>query len=97
MERVVAVVAIGEAADEVTAVFGSHRRVVRATSMADAVALAADLAAPGDVVLLSPGCASFDWYPDGGYPARGADFRRHVEAVIGSPPHSPSHQPEEHR
>lgn len=93
LERVAAVVAIGEAADEVTAAFGRLRRVVRATSMADAVALAADLAAPGDVVLLSPGCASFDWYPDGGYPARGADFRRHVEALIGP---SPDH-PEVHR
>jgi UDP-N-acetylmuramoylalanine-D-glutamate ligase len=28
--------------------------------------------------LLSPACASFDWYPDGGYPARGDDFKRLV-------------------
>jgi UDP-N-acetylmuramoylalanine--D-glutamate ligase len=34
------------------------------------------VARPGDVVLLSPACASFDWYPSGGYPARGDDFRR---------------------
>ena len=33
---------------------------------------------PGDTVLLSPACASFDWYPDGGYPARGDDFKRLV-------------------
>ena len=33
----------------------------------------------GDAVLLSPACASFDWYPDGGYPARGDDFRRLVD------------------
>ena len=46
--------------------------------MADAVDQAGRLARPGDVVLLSPGCASFDWYPDGGYPARGDDFRRLV-------------------
>jgi UDP-N-acetylmuramoylalanine--D-glutamate ligase len=42
---------------------------------------AAALARPGDAVLLSPACASFDWYPDGGYPARGDDFRRHVAAL----------------
>ena len=43
---------------------------------------------PGDAVLLSPGCASFDWYPDGGYPARGDDFRRlvhhHLTAGAGA-------------
>ena len=48
--------------------------------MAEAVAIAAELAEPGDVVLLSPACASFDWYPDGGYPARGDDFKRLVRA-----------------
>ena len=31
-------------------------------------------------MLLSPGCASFDWYPEGGYPARGDDFKRLVHA-----------------
>ena len=49
-----------------------------AASMAEAVERAGAAARPGDVVLLSPGCASFDWYPDGGYPARGDDFRRLV-------------------
>ena len=51
--------------------------------MAEAVAAAGELARPGDVVLLSPGCASFDWYPEGGYPARGDDFRRLVAQRIG--------------
>ena len=52
------------------------RCVDRRASMAEAVDVAAaELARPGDVVLLSPGCASFDWYPDGGYPARGDDFK----------------------
>ena len=40
------------------------------------------LARPGDAVVLSPGCASFDWYS--GYPARGEDFRRLVEAHIAA-------------
>jgi UDP-N-acetylmuramoylalanine--D-glutamate ligase len=77
--RVRAVVAIGEAAPEIRALFAPARAVVTAASMADAVTAAAGLARRGDVVLLSPGCASFDWYPTGGYPARGDDFRRHVE------------------
>ena len=43
--------------------------------MPEAVDVAGAAALPGDVVLLSPGCASFDWYPDGGFEARGDHFR----------------------
>lgn len=78
-DHVRAVVAIGLAAGEIEAAFHGVRPVVPVTtSMADAVAAAARLAEPGDTVLLSPACASFDWYPGGGYPARGEDFRRCV-------------------
>ncbi len=77
--RVTAVVAIGEAAPVVGATFAGAAPVVTAASMAEAVERAGAAARPGDVVLLSPGCASFDWYPDGGYPARGDDFRRLVQ------------------
>jgi UDP-N-acetylmuramoylalanine--D-glutamate ligase len=75
------VVAIGEAADEVAAAFAGRCPVVRADSMDAAVAEARRLAQPGDAVLLSPACASFDWYPGGGYPARGDDFRRAVHSM----------------
>ena len=76
-----AVVAIGEAADVVAADVRRRRAGRRRpASMAEAVERAGAAARPGDVVLLSPGCASFDWYPDGGYPARGDDFRRLVAA-----------------
>ena len=44
--------------------------------MGAAVVAAAQRAQPGDVVLLSPACASFDWYPS--YSARGNDFAREV-------------------
>jgi UDP-N-acetylmuramoylalanine--D-glutamate ligase len=71
-DHVRAVVAIGEAADEVARAFDGLRPVEVASSMRDAVAAAARLAQPGDAVLLSPACASFDWYP--GYAARGDDF-----------------------
>ncbi len=51
--------------------------------MAEAVDVAGAAALPGDVVLLSPGCASFDWYPDGGFEARGDHFRRLVRDHVG--------------
>ena len=79
-DRVKAVVAIGESAGEVEAAFADVRPVTRASSMDEAVRAAAILAAPGDSVLLSPGCASFDWY--GSYAERGDDFRRAVNALL---------------
>lgn len=77
-ERVKAVVALGEAAPIVREAFERWCPVVEAASMRVAVEAAASLAGHGDTVLLSPACASFDWYPDGGYPARGDDFKRLV-------------------
>jgi UDP-N-acetylmuramoylalanine--D-glutamate ligase len=81
-ERVRAVVAIGEAAAEVEAAFAGTRPVSRADSMHDAVAQARRLAEPGDVVLLSPGCASFDRYTS--YAERGDDFVRAVEEQLAA-------------
>ena len=78
-DHVRAVVAIGDAADEVAAAFEGIRPVSRAGSMRDAVDAAVRLAEPGDVVLLSPACASFDWYRD--YAARGDDFAAAVRAL----------------
>ncbi|MDO8391865.1 MAG: UDP-N-acetylmuramoyl-L-alanine--D-glutamate ligase [Actinomycetota bacterium] len=79
--RVKAVIGLGESASEVTAAFAPFCPVQAASSMADAVERAAAIASAGDVVLLSPACASFDWYPDGGYPARGNDFKRLVASL----------------
>jgi UDP-N-acetylmuramoylalanine--D-glutamate ligase len=74
-----AVVAIGDAAGEVEAAFADLLPVVRADSMRAAVRAAAAHAQPGDAVLLSPACASFDWYDS--YAARGDDFAREVAAL----------------
>jgi len=51
----------------------------QAGSMAEMVTLAAELAEEGDVVLLSPGCTSFDQYAD--FEARGEDFRKRVKGL----------------
>ncbi|MFM7060686.1 MAG: UDP-N-acetylmuramoyl-L-alanine--D-glutamate ligase [Actinomycetes bacterium] len=78
--RLVGVVAIGDAAGEVETALAAEVPTVRAGSMRAAVRTAAGMAAAGDVVLLSPACASFDWY--GSYEERGEDFRAEVEALI---------------
>ncbi len=79
------VITIGEAAPIIEADWADcHVPMQRADSMTEAVKAAIDKALPGDVVLLSPACASFDWYPmpDGGYEKRGRDFKRIVKELI---------------
>ena len=63
----------GETALHSAAARGSLRRFAPA-----AVAAATSLAEPGDAVVLSPGCASFDWYAS--YSERGDDFASCVRA-----------------
>ena len=79
-DRVRAVVAIGEAAPDVERAFAGLRPVTVASSMDEAVRAAAAYAEPGDVVLLSPGCASFDSYQS--YGERGDDFQRAVGNLL---------------
>ena len=79
--RLRAVVAIGDASAEIETAFEGAARVIRADSMDDAVTTAAELAQPGDAVLLSPGCASYDWYRS--YAERGDDFARAAREKVG--------------
>ena len=78
-DHIRSVVAIGDAAADVEATFAGLRPVERAATMDDAVAAAQRAAQPCDVVLLSPGCASYDWYRN--YGERGDDFARAVRAL----------------
>tara|TARA_B100001123_G_scaffold424547_1_gene536216 strand:+ start:87 stop:509 length:423 start_codon:yes stop_codon:yes gene_type:complete len=75
-----AVVAIGESSDTVAEIFAGALPVVVSDSMGDAVAQAFRLAeqTKADVVL-SPACASFDWY--GSYSERGDDFKQIVHRL----------------
>lgn len=67
------VILIGETAGELERLLDRRAPVERASSMDEAVTLAAAAARPGDVVLLSPAAASFDMFTD--YEARGDAFR----------------------
>lgn len=70
---------IGRDAGKIAAVFKHSVQVVLAASMESAVQLAAADAQPGDVVLLSPACASLDMFTDFGH--RGRVFTQAVEAL----------------
>lgn len=79
--RVQGVVAIGDDAPLIESAFTNVCPVVRAESMAEAVAAAASMATPGTAVVLSPGCTSYDWYRN--YNERGDDFVRCVRERFG--------------
>jgi len=72
-------IVMGEAAESIRSALGQQTLTKAAASMQEAVTTAFQDAAPQDVVLLSPGCASFDWYSN--YAERGDDFRRAVEKL----------------
>ena len=65
-------VLIGEAAEDIGAALGDLAPVDYAATLEEAVQLAAAAGQPGDTVLLSPACASFDMFND--YKHRGDCF-----------------------
>jgi UDP-N-acetylmuramoylalanine--D-glutamate ligase len=77
-EKVKAVVLIGQMTEKLFAAWNSATPCTRATTLADAVEKAVALAQPGDVVLLSPGCSSFDMFKS--FEDRGDQFRALVLA-----------------
>lgn len=76
--RAKTVILLGESAGEIAGSVNGPA-VQRARSMDDAVARARDCARPGDVVLLSPGCASFDMFDSAEH--RGEEFARVVRGL----------------
>jgi UDP-N-acetylmuramoylalanine--D-glutamate ligase len=70
---------IGDAGPMFAELLSPHMPVHRSEMMAEAIRAAIEAAKPGDVVLLSPACASFDQFRD--YEARGDTFRQIVEAL----------------
>jgi UDP-N-acetylmuramoylalanine--D-glutamate ligase len=78
-ERVKGLILIGEAAGRIQAAMGNFNRCRHAATLRDAVELAAGEAQPGEVVLLSPACASFDMFAD--YQDRGRQFKALVQAL----------------
>lgn len=80
--KVRAAVLIGQTADAIAAAWPGVRQV-RAGSMDEAVAVARAEAREGDVVMLSPGCASFDMFVS--YADRGERFKSAVRKISAVP------------
>jgi UDP-N-acetylmuramoylalanine--D-glutamate ligase len=74
-----AVVLIGRDAPHIEAALQGRVQLAHAESLSEAIAVATRLGRPGDRVLLSPACASFDMF--GNFEARGDAFIRAVEAL----------------
>jgi UDP-N-acetylmuramoylalanine--D-glutamate ligase len=69
----------GEAAPLIEEAWGLHMAVGRVSTLAEAVRQAASLAQEGDVILLSPMCASFDEFKN--YEERGDTFKKLVREI----------------
>lgn len=87
--NVAAAYVIGDAGPVFAELLAPHMPVHRSEMMAEAIRQAIEAARPGDIVMLSPACASFDQFRD--YEARGDVFRQIVEALTTSDPAPPPH------
>ncbi len=77
-EKVKAVVLIGQMTEKLFEAWGSAVPCVKAGSLADSVEQAQKLAKPGETVLFSPGCSSYDMFKS--FEDRGDQFRALVQA-----------------
>jgi len=84
-ERARRVLLVGQAAEAVRAGLRGAVQLVDCGTVREAVRVGFDGASPGDLVLLAPGCASFDQYRS--FEERGEDFRRAVEALLPGESH----------
>lgn len=82
--NVVAAYTIGEAGPRFADLLSPFMPVTRSEMMCEAIQQAMAAAKPGDVVLLSPACASFDQFRD--YEARGDTFRQIVQTLLTPEP-----------
>ncbi len=82
--KVKALVAIGEFADNLVGMAQEVKiKVAKAKSMEEAAQKAFEMASSGDIVLLSPGCASLDMFAN--YAQRGEEFKKAVQKLSGLP------------
>ncbi|MBI4688106.1 MAG: UDP-N-acetylmuramoyl-L-alanine--D-glutamate ligase [Nitrospirae bacterium] len=81
-ERVKFLILLGEAKEKIAGALGDVTETVSVDNLKDAVEVSLAKASRGDIVLLSPGCASFDMFMD--FEDRGRKFKEAVKEVKGS-------------
>jgi len=81
-EKVKALVLIGEASGKIRDALGDATRTIMTKDLQEAVTTAHEIAENGDVVLLSPACASFDMFRD--FEDRGRQFKSMVQALAAA-------------
>jgi len=78
--KVKALILIGEAGEKIRQALGHLTRTMEAGTLPEAVRLAYAESAPGDVILLSPACASFDMFRS--YAERGDIFQEAARSLL---------------
>lgn len=79
-QKVKNLILIGEAKEKINKAVGDVTNVVYSDSLKSAVVMARKNSKRGDVVLLSPGCASFDMFMD--FEDRGRQFKKIVRGLV---------------
>jgi len=82
LAKVKHLIILGKYTEPLTKAFGGLIPISIAGSMEDAVIKASKLAKSGEIVLLSPACASFDLFRN--YEHRGDEFRRLAQGILNS-------------
>ena len=76
------IVSYGDAGGQINTALGDAVRSVQVTDLSSAVKKAQLMAAPGDIVLLSPGCASYDEFSN--FEERGNHFKSIIKNLAAS-------------
>jgi UDP-N-acetylmuramoylalanine--D-glutamate ligase len=78
-EKVKALILLGEAREKITRAVGEVTEIIHVNGLKEAVEVSMSKASAGDVVLLSPGCTSFDMFAD--FEERGRRFKEAVKEI----------------